>query len=196
MRDRGVTWAQTGSNDQSMIKLRKEAAAQGFDASTVSWVCSLACYTPDFTEQGGADVEGTWVWMQFIPFEEADTNEELAKFLEYMGTDTPQSWSAGAWASGVLLEQVVAELVAEGGPNNVTSELILERLQATGDFDANGWYGTINLSEGGLSNCFALMQIQNGEYVRVFPEEPGTLDCSDDHLLSQPGLDAAAEYQG
>jgi hypothetical protein len=40
------------------------------------------------------------------------------------------------------------------------------------------------------------MQIQNGEYVRVFPEEPGTLDCSDDHLLSQPGLDAAAEYQG
>jgi ABC-type branched-subunit amino acid transport system substrate-binding protein len=196
MRDRGVTWAQTGSNDQSMIKLRKEAAAQGFDSSTVSWVCSLACYTPDFTEQGGADVEGTWVWMQFIPFEEADTNEELAKFLEYMGTDTPQSWSAGAWASGVLLEQVVNELVAEGGPNNVTSELILERLQATGEFDANGWYGTINLDEGGLSNCFALMQIQNGEYVRVFPEEPGTLDCSDDYLLSQPGLDAAAEYQG
>jgi ABC-type branched-subunit amino acid transport system substrate-binding protein len=196
MRDRGATWAQTGSNDQSMIKWRKEAAAQGFDSSGVQWVCSLACYTPDYIDQGGADVEGTWVWMQFVPFAETDANEELAKFIEYMGEPQPDSWAAGAWAAGVLLEKVVNELVEEGGANNLTRQQILERLQQTTDFDANGWYGGIDLVEGGLSNCFALLQVRDGEYVRVHPEEPGTLDCSPDHVISQPGLDAAAEYRG
>ena len=196
MRDRNVVWAQTGSNDQSMIKLRKEAVAQGFDGAGVSWVCSLACYTPDFIGQGGADIEGTYVWMQFLPFEEADQNEELASFLEYMGTDTPQSWAAGAWAAGVAFERVVNDIVAADGPNAITRAAIIEGMQNLADFDANGWYGNLDWTAKITGPCFVLMQVQNGEYVRLHPEEPGTFDCDADNVSEQIGLDAAARFQG
>ena len=46
------------------------------------------------------------------------------------------------------------------------------------DFDANGWWSTSDLTTTNtVAPCIAIMQVQNGEYVRVFPEAPGTLDC-------------------
>jgi len=54
----GATYMYMGSNDRAMIKLRKEAKAQGLDTVKV-WACSLACYTKLFISEGGADIEGT-----------------------------------------------------------------------------------------------------------------------------------------
>ena len=197
MIERGALWAYNGSNDQAMIKLRKEAAAQGFAPEGMQWVCSLACYTPDFIDQGGADVEGTWVNMQFIPFQEADTNEELATFLEYFGDPQPPSWAANSWAAGLLFEQAVNAIIERDGPNALTRQVLLDELNNTSSFDANGWYGELDFTaEASISPCFVVMQVQNGEYVRVHPEEPGTLDCSEDNLVRLEGLDAAAEFQG
>ena len=44
-------------------RLKRESAAQGLDTTGIQFVCSLACYTPDMLEQGGADAEGVWVNM-------------------------------------------------------------------------------------------------------------------------------------
>jgi hypothetical protein len=195
MRDAGATWAYTGSNDQTMIKWRKEATAQGLDASTVSWVCGVACYTPDFIEQGGADVEDTWVWLPFLPFDETDTNEELASFIEAIGDPQPASWAAAAWGAGVLLEQVVADIVAAEGPNGVTRQAVLDGLNATSEFNANGMISTLDFTDYGATPCFVMMQVRDGAFVRVYPEEPGTLDCEADNVVEQ-SLDAASEFQG
>ena len=40
------------------------------------------------------------------------------------------------------------------------------------------------------------MQVQNGEFVRVHPEEPGTFDCDEDNLVEVVQLDSAARYGG
>lgn len=177
IRESGVNFVYNGSQDATMAKMMNEANDQGLDMSTVNWVCSLSCYTPGFLENGDV-VEGTYVWAAFLPFEEADTNDELGRFMDAVDTDFPEAWAAGAWASGVLLEEAVNGIVAAEGPNAVTRARLLDELSTVDSFNANGWWGDADFSSSNtISDCFMVMQVQNNEFVRVHPEERGTLDC-------------------
>lgn len=170
-----------GSNDTVMITMRKEARAQGSD-SVKLWACSLSCYTNKFLVQGGSDVEGTYAWMQFLPFEEASANKELAAYVAGVGADKVDSFGAQAWQAGALFKQVVDEIVAADGPNAITRAKILERLAATKDFTANGWIGKKPLR--GTSPCFMMVQVKGGKWTRVYPEKPGTFDCNDKNIVT------------
>jgi hypothetical protein len=181
IKDKKSTFAQSGSNDVSMVKLRKEAKAQGVNTVKV-WACSLACYTPTFLQQGGADVEGTYLWTQFVPLEEADAVPELQNYIDAVGgLPKTTSWGVGAWSAGLAFQQVVDNIVATDGPNAITREKILaglKQMQTDGTFNANGIYGE-KLTLSGPGTCFMMMQVQNGKFVRVFPEERGKLSCPD-----------------
>jgi ABC-type branched-subunit amino acid transport system substrate-binding protein len=178
-----------GSNDRAMINVRKEAKAQGVDSVKI-WACSLACYTRNMLTQGGADVEGTYLWMQFIPFEEADTNAEAKAYVESVGRDKVDSFGAQAWQAAVLFKKVIDEIVDQHGLNGITRARMLEVLRATKNFDANGWMGPKDLR--GISDCFVLLQIRDGSFVRVHPRQRGTLDCNPANVVTIM-LDPVAE---
>ena len=192
MREADSNYAYTGSNDQSMLKWKREAVAQGMDLDSVTWVCSLACYTSDFI---GEEVSnGTYLWMQFLPYEEADANEELATFMENIGQETPAAWSAGAWAAGRLFEQAINNIVAEDGINGITREALFAQLRSTESYDVNGWYAPFNFTTKINAPCYVLLQVQDQEFVRVFPEERGTLHCgSENHWINT--VDAPEEHK-
>jgi hypothetical protein len=185
----GATYMYMGSNDRSMIKLRKEAKAQGLDTVKV-WGCSLACYTKAFLEEGGADVEGTYVWMQFLPFEEADSNEALKGYVDSVGADKVDSFGAQAWQAGLAFQHVINAIVEKDGPNAITRAAILDGLKDIKDFDAGGWTGPNTLR--GVSDCFVLLQVKSGEFARVFPEEKGTLSCDPKNVVTVQ-IDTVAE---
>jgi ABC-type branched-subunit amino acid transport system substrate-binding protein len=181
-----------GSNDVAMIRLRKEAKAQGLDTSKIVWTCSLACYTKNELSQGGSDVEGVYVWMQFLPFEEADTNAEATAYVNGVGPAKADSFGAQAWQAGAAFKSVVDGIVAKSGPNAITRATILDGLKNVKAFTDNGWMGEKDLR--GASPCFLLMQIQNGKFVRIFPTQRGTLDCSPSNLTTvtiDPAVEAA-----
>ena len=96
--------------------MRREAAAQGLNAIKV-WACSLACYTDKFKAAAG-DVQDTYVWMQFLPFEEKGSNQELDNYLAAVGT--PDSFGAQAWMAAVLFQDAVNKIVDTDGPNAIT----------------------------------------------------------------------------
>ncbi len=181
IRDNGSNYYYNGSGDQSLILARKEAAAQGVDDVDV-WACALGCYTHKLLATGGKDVEGTYVWMQFLPFEERDTNEEMATYLDGVGTDAATSFGAQAWQAAVLFETAVNDVVARDGVNGITRASLLDALDGIHDFTANGWMGAKDLK--GTSNCFVLLQVKDGAFERVFPEERGTLDCDPANLAT------------
>jgi hypothetical protein len=183
------TYIYNGSNDRAMINMRKEAKAQGVDSVKV-WACSLACYTRNMLTAGGADVEGTYVWMQFLPFEEADENEMLQAYVDSVGADKVDSFGAQAFQAGLIFKQVIDQIVEEDGINGITRARMLEVLEGLGEVDAEGWMGTKDLR--GVSNCFLVMQVKGGKFVRAHPEEKGTMDCSDDNVVTIT-LDPAAE---
>ena len=178
-----------GSNDATMIKMRKETKAQGYTGVKV-WGCSLACYTNNFLA-AGADVEGTRVTLPFLPFEEKDTNDELAAFLDTVGNKA-DSWGAQSWQAAALFRQAVEDVVQESGPNGLTRKALLDALANISDFDANGWMGAKDLR--GMSDCMVIMKIEGGRFVRVFPKEKGTLDCNAQNVITvtlDPAVEAA-----
>ena len=193
MRENNSNYVYNGSNDQAMLKLKREAALQGLDVDSVTWLCSLSCYTPAFINEGGADAEGVYVWSFFLPFEEADTNEELGTFMDNIGTDFPPAWAAGAWIDGLLFEDAVNAIVDRDGPNGVTRQAVIDELANVTTFDAGGWWSTTDFTTTDtIGSCFVLMQVQDGEYVRIHPEERGTLDCSIDAVSVTADPDAFA----
>jgi len=168
-----------GSNDATMIKMRKEAAAQGLTGVEV-WSCSLACYTQNFRD-GGSVVDGTYVWMQFLPFEEASSNAALKNYVDAVG-GKPDSFGAQAWQSAMAFKKAVDEIVAEQGPNAITRPNLLAKMKNL-EFDADGWIGK-RTGMKVFSDCMVLMQINGGQFERVYPKEAGTLDCNSEYITT------------
>jgi ABC-type branched-subunit amino acid transport system substrate-binding protein len=187
-RNGNVNYVYNGSNDQTMINMRRESAAQGFEPDI--WMCSISCYTERFKTATGVD--GTYLAMQFLPFEEAGSNEELDNYLEYV--ETPDSFGAQAWMAAVLFQQAVGDIVEAEGPNALTRARLLEALAAIDTFDANGWMAEREL-KGGPSNCQVMVKFEGGEFVRLAPEEEGTFECNPDFVRTvtlDPTVAAAA----
>jgi ABC-type branched-subunit amino acid transport system substrate-binding protein len=190
LKEANANYYYNGSNDRAMINARKEAKAQGVTSVKV-WACSLACYTRAMLSAGGPDVDGTYVWMQFLPFEEKDTNEALAAYVDSVGANKVDSFGAQAWQAAQLFKFVIDKIVDKDGVNGITRKAILETLATTDDFDADGWLGEGKPLKG-VSPCFLMMQIQSGKFVRVYPEKEGTMDCDAENVATV-NLDPAAE---
>ncbi len=176
-----ATYIYNGSDDGAMIKMRKEAAAQGLNSVKV-WACSLSCYTKNFLATGGASVEGTYMWMQFLPFEEASSNPEAQAYINGVGADKVDSFGAQAWQAAALFKYVVDRIVAKSGPNAITRKAVLDELKNANDFTANGWMGAKDLK--GFGTCFVILQVKGGKFERVYPAEKGKLDCSADNVTT------------
>ena len=117
-------------------------------------------------------------------------------FIEAIGTDFPPAWAAGAWAGGVLFEQIVNDIVAESGPNGLTRQAVLDQARSVTSFDVNGWWGPADYSTTqNIIPCFVLLQVQDGAFVRVHPEERGELACGAENVVEST-RDWAAEFGG
>jgi ABC-type branched-subunit amino acid transport system substrate-binding protein len=185
----GSNYVYNGSNDAVMINVRNEAAAQNATGVKV-WSCSLACYTDKFKNAGSA-VDGTYTWMQFLPFEDKGSNQELDNYLA--SVETPDSFGAQAWMAAVLFQDAINNIVEKDGPNAITRANLLTALSGITSFDANGWMGAKN-PKGGFSDCMVIMQVNGGAFERVEPAEKGKLTCSPDNLKTvniDPVVEAA-----
>jgi Periplasmic binding protein len=188
---KGSNFVYDGSNDVAMIRMRKESAAQGLSTIKV-WSCSIACYTKAFLSQGGSDVEGTYLFMNSLPFEEASTNPADQAYVTALGSKV-DSFGANGWQAALAFQQAVNTIVDKNGPNAVTRASLLTALKGITNFSADGWIGPKALQgPGSYSPCYLIMQVQNGKYVRVYPTQPGTMDCNPSNLVTL-NVDPVAE---
>jgi len=178
LKDHSSTYARSGLNDAGVIAMRKEAKIQGVNTVKV-WDCSVQCYDKDVVSSANAaDMEGQYVWFNFIPFEEASTNKAETNFLKYIGRDKADGFSLQAYASGLFLRDVINNIVKSGGNNAVTRKAVLEAAPKVTSFDADGMIGKTNVGQHEASPCYVLVQVKGGKFVRVHPTKKGTLDCS------------------
>jgi ABC-type branched-subunit amino acid transport system substrate-binding protein len=141
------------------------------------WSCPVSCYERSFLQQGGADVEGHYVPLTFLPFDETSSNKMLASFVRYTGKNKVTGLGAAAWGAGVLFRDAVNTIVERDGVNGLTRAAFLDALANTHDFSADGMYGHIDIGNRVVSPCGVIMQVRDGEFVRLRPEKPGTLLC-------------------
>jgi ABC-type branched-subunit amino acid transport system substrate-binding protein len=157
--------------------LRQEAKVQGVTDVKV-WDCELPCYDPEVIESGGRDVEGQYVRLGFLPFDETKSNKMLADFIKFTGRDQVDGYAPQAFAAVLALREAVDAVVKKGGNNALTRAAVLDALENVNDFDANGMIAPVDLGERRFSGCGIVMQIRDQEFVRVHPKKAGTFACA------------------
>jgi len=181
MKDSGATFARHGGNDAQNLAMLKESKIQGVNTIKV-WDCSLQCYDKDIL--AAPEAEGMYVWMSFLPFEEAKSNKMLANFLKYVGTDKADGFSTQAWAAGIMLRDIVNNATKASGNSNVTRAEVLKEAANLHNFDADGMIGVRDEGKRVPSPCYALTQVKSGKFVRVWPKKAGTFDCSEKNTFT------------
>lgn len=180
MKESDATYAQSTSAFSSTVSLRKEAKLQGVTSVKV-WDCTPQCYDPQFLEQAGADGEDQYADTLYLPYldaKERKANKMAATFYKSVGADNAGKLGAPyAWAAAIAFRDAVNAVVEKSGVNGLTRAALLDALNNIHEFDAEGFFGRIDLAGRKVTPCHVLNQVQDGKFVRVFPKKPGTFDC-------------------
>lgn len=194
---RTLLW--TGDADR-LITLLQAADDASFSFEVV--LCDSSCHSDRFLDDAGDVGEGVYSWIPHLPFDEALNTPDLAQYdfrsRDVLGYDGRASEGVEAWAAGRLFEESVNLATGAGtvdfDPDALTSGSVLAAAQTINSWDAQGIYGRTNPSSSTPSPCYVLMQIQDNNWERIWPEEAATRDCDVDNLyvLSDPDFGAVA----
>jgi hypothetical protein len=182
--DGEANFASSGLGIAQLVRWRQNVAQLAPELD-LTWYSASVAYDPRLFAAGADVAEGTYVSIFHVPFEERDTNPLLDAYLTIAEEHEYKVDSLGfqAFANGIMLQDVIEGIVAEQGPNAITRAAILDGLANLHDYDARGLFGTSDVGARAAAACTVLLQAQGGEFVRVWPEEPGTFDCSPENVL-------------
>jgi hypothetical protein len=166
------------SSANSAILLRSEAQLQGLTDPNIVWTCTIACYDKSVKQQ--ADVmNGEYIPMTFLPFEEASTNKTLAAFLKYVGRANANGFAVYGWTATLAFKQAVDAIVKKDGVNGLTRKAMLTTgVDGLTSFNAGGMIGTVNIKNKVPTPCTMVVQLQKGQFVRLAPKRKGSFDCN------------------
>lgn len=125
-------------------------------------------YGTNFIDLAGPAAEGATSWSYSIPTEEASSQPEAAKYVQWLGQVapdvTPDVFSAEAWAANKAFFEALEAL-----PGPITREALISQLQTVNDYDAAGFYGRIDLGRKVNYGCYIGMHVVNGAWTRMAP---------------------------
>jgi hypothetical protein len=185
IKDHESTFVRNSLDYTGIVMMRKEAYAQGVSSVKV-WDCSLQCYDQRLISTGGSAVEGQYVWLQFLPLEDVNENEQLQALFEYeqKQNHVPDAFGEMAWLSGQLFAQAIDDIVASHGLNAITRANLLEAVRNIHDFTGGGLAPPTDIGNKTMSPCSVGMQVRDGEFVRVHPTTPGEFACGDNEIVT------------
>jgi ABC-type branched-subunit amino acid transport system substrate-binding protein len=178
MKNRGIQAFAFVADVNNIVRLQKAMREQ--DVSVVVADVNTQGYSEDYLEAVGPAGEGSYVPLGHALLEEADEIEALNDYvtwLEKVAPDAnPTSNGLQAWMKAQLFYDA-ATAVGE----DLTREALIEELSSMTGWDANGLIPPIDVGDPvPKQGCFVMAQVQDGAYVRVFPEEG--FHCSPDDI--------------
>jgi ABC-type branched-subunit amino acid transport system substrate-binding protein len=181
-----ATYVRGGSNDVSMADMRLEAQQQGVTSVKI-WDCSLSCYSQRFLQLAGPAANGTYIETSFVPLEEAKDSPPVAAYLKAVGKANADGFGQQAWTAALFFQDVVQKIVAADGVNGLTRANFLATAKTEHNFTAQGMIGPEDVGGHKQGPCFALLQVRNDKFVRVYPSKPATFDCNPKNIVEAHG---------
>jgi ABC-type branched-subunit amino acid transport system substrate-binding protein len=152
-----------GTLNSGMARSLKDA---GYDGKFNEFLTS---YGSNFIEMAGDAAEGVTSWSRSLPNEERGSNDELDAFIEWMGRSAPgtppDTIAADGWVSARAFTDAL-----EGLSGPISREAMIAQLRSMHEFNARGFFGTIDLGAKKSNNCYVAMQVVNGRWQRLVPE--------------------------
>jgi hypothetical protein len=165
----------TGAYQQA-ASIRKTMDEQNYHPAV--WEPTVTAYTPNYLASAGSAANGTYVGIQPTLLEEAKYSPELQTYAQWLTQVNPNAVPTDlgqfAWGASALFIQKMIKL----GPKP-TRKGLLALLAQEHSFTSNGLFPAQDVGGRRLSDCIAIIQVQNGKFVRVLPSAEHTWRCQD-----------------
>lgn len=134
-------------------------------------------YDPSFIEAAGDAAEGVIVQSVFAPFEEPDEYPAMAQYLDVVAAVDGKTASLGvqAMSSWLLFAQAAKACDLE---DDLTRTCVLEEASSTTEWTGGGLHEATDPSSNEPLECYVLLEVQDGAFVRYSPDEG--YDCGED----------------
>jgi ABC-type branched-subunit amino acid transport system substrate-binding protein len=136
----------------------------------------------DWNVNGYAD--NVYVRSSFPPLFEADRVPAVQDYVDIVSASGGEVNQLGSQAASAFLLWATA---AKECGSDLTRECVLDQLSQITSWTAGGLHSEANPGENLPPTCGMVLKLEGTEYVRVAPEEPGTLDCSDEYVAEVTG---------
>jgi ABC-type branched-subunit amino acid transport system substrate-binding protein len=161
MKDKGVRMVQfVGSADQA-ARFARAMQAAAFRPDV--YLLDPTAYDPTFVRSGGSAVDGTFVFIDFTPLEEASQNAELRLYDQWLQQVSPGAvpsyFGMFAWSATRLFVQEAAAL---GG--KLSRANLVARLRQVHDWTDNGLHAAQDVGGKQNSNCWRFLQLNDGRW--------------------------------
>lgn len=164
MKDAGIEYVQMIAAPDQFVRLAQAMKQQGFKPDV--FMLDPTAYDPDFVENGGADVEGTTIFVNYTPFEEAASNEELQLYLSWLQQVKPGAepgfFGLFAWSAARLFVERAAAL---GG--GLSRASLVADLRQVDDWTANGLHSIQHVGAKATGECWRFLRLENGRWRAV-----------------------------
>lgn len=172
LKDEGVTMLSLVGEPGNMILLYKAMREVGYVPDLV--LNDANHYSEQMVAEGNAQAtEGIRVRTVYSPFEEADQNPALAKFLEIMAEYNPDGRIAGLGqqaVSAMLLFVQSANACLDSNDNVLERECVLAEAKKVTSWTAGGLHAESNPGGNEPPRCGLIMGVVDGTWQRVYPE--------------------------
>lgn len=167
----------------NIVRLQKAMREQ--DYSVVIADVNTQGYSEDYLEAVGPAGEGSYVPLGHALLEEADQIEALDDYVTWLTKVAPDANPTSNGLQAWIKAQLFYDAATAVGEDLTRDKLIAE-LESMTDWDANGLIPPIDVGDPvPKQGCFVLAQVQDGAYVRVFPDEG--FHCSPDDIYEFKG---------
>ncbi|GAA1165780.1 ABC transporter substrate-binding protein [Nocardioides aquiterrae] len=164
MKDKGIEYVQMIASTAQFVRLAQAMQQQGFKPEV--FMLDPTAYTTDFVKSGGDAVEGTTLFINFTPFEEAASNRELQLYLSWLqqvkpGAE-PSFFGLFSWSAARLF---VERATALGG--KLSRATLIDDLRRVDNWTANGMHSPQHVGPRHTGDCWRFIQLQHGRWVPV-----------------------------
>lgn len=125
-------------------------------------------YGQEFLDRAAGNAEGAMAFLEFLPFEEAGANQEMATYIEWLKRVAPDANptfdSVNTWISMKLLVQAI-----RGVEGDITRDSLLASMQRITTYDAGGLIEPMNPADRETKACKLLVRVKGGKWVREAP---------------------------
>jgi ABC-type branched-subunit amino acid transport system substrate-binding protein len=164
LKDKGVKVVFWVGAYQQSVRLAQAFQQVGYEPEL--YLRDPTDYIPDFVSSGGDAVDGTVVFLNFVPFEEANTNPEMQLYINWLQQVSPGAsptfFGVFSWSAARLFVEKAAAL---GG--KLSRSTLIDALRKTDKWTANGMTAPQHVGSKRTGDCWRFIQLSGGSWKPV-----------------------------